>query len=251
MNNAVVKRLFFSSLIFVFLSFCLVAQEAAQEAAQETDDKFEQFAELKIIQYCKSPISAERYGVVGTYGIGQEDWTARAGFSFAKKDGVLNLSGIWHPLRAGNWNFGIELIYNLDFYWSYALCITNNILPGFYFDWNPASWYRMTLHADYFLKLRSLFALEGTPCLWNSSFAFSWKNSFFPAKDFCIYLEFSSIDDFSYKILFSPIFVLGFDYTIKEVWSLCVEVLTEYQDFFTLSAQYFDTLINISVRYKW
>ena len=252
------KRKIISIVFIMFFAICLFAQEAESQTEtnvveQQESEKpvLEQAAELKIIQHGKSPIQIERYGIVLDYGLGQEYWKADTRFAFAFKDFVLNLSGAYFPFLVGNWKIGFELTYVLDIYYYYGLCITNNILPGMCFDWNPASWYKMNLHVDYFLKLRSLFSIEGTPCLYNSSFAFSWKNMFYPSPAFCLYLELASVDDFHYIILFAPLFTIGFDYAIKNGWSLCVEVVSEYQDFFTISAHYVDTLVNMSLRYKW
>lgn len=231
-------RRFLLSLILLCLSALAFSQE-----------NLEQSASITFGQDAVKPVSAERFTLSGMYSLAGESFSAQAGLQMGCKDFNTRMQGVYWPLSAGNWTFGAGLIYDLNLHWIYGFTLTNNILPGIYFKWQPSAWYRMELHTDALIKLRTIHAIHET--LINLSLAFEWKNCFMPSENFMLYVKLSSIEDYSYKILFAPSFATGAEYRTGGHMSYALETVIRYQDFFTLSALYNTTVINFTARYTW
>ena len=168
-------------------------------------------------------------------GTGAFDFTTQASYRFLRKDKVT---------------LGTGIIYNLNWFYNYSL--SSNFLPGFYVTWKPVSFYSLNFNIDYFLKIRTLFALSNTyQNLLNSTVAFRFRNDFYLPYNINLYFELSSIEKFRYMILCAPSIIFGGTWATNYNFDIIAELAVHYIDFFTLSANYEDTEFRLGVKYKW
>ncbi len=247
------KRIAFVFALFLIFAFDVVAQEYEQ-GLSDSDSvipiKFYQTAEASLgfntMQgYEPSPVYFSAfYNIVGNR------FAAGGGTRLEKGDLQLTLNASYKFFKREKVSLGTGIIYNLN--WLQDFSISNNFLPGFYFTYSPCSFYSLELDADFFFKVRKVFALHNDlSSLINTTLAFSLRNDFYLPDNFLLYFDFASIEQFRYMILCAPSFIFGGQYSGFENLELWLEAAVHYIDFFTLSAHYDDTEIRLGVRYKW
>ena len=235
------KKIFLYIMISALLCTSLFAQE--QESIKSSADCAIGFNSMQ--GYEPSP-----FCIFGNYNVLGKRFEAGAGLKLEKGDTQFTLNGSYRFFKTPQVSLGTGIIYNFD--WLHDVSISNNFLPGFYLWWNPCSFYSLQMNIDFFLKLRGVFALhDDLSYLINATMAFCFHNDFYLPHNINLYFEFASIERFRYMILCAPSFIFGGRYAIKDNLDISLEAAIRYIDFFTLSAHYEDTAINLGVRYKW
>lgn len=243
-------------LLIIIFSFLLIKLSAQGQEQGITDHdtlipiKFNQNVEFDIGINTMQGYEPGPVSFMGNYNIFGNRFSASAGIKLLTGDTQFTLIGSYKFFKHPKISLGTGIIYNFD--WLHDFSISNNFLPELYLNWKPCRFYSLNFNAAFFLKLRNVFALhDDLSYLINTTMAFSLHNDFYLPHDIQLYFEFASIERFRYMILCAPSFIFGAKYSVTEKLDLSLEAAIRYIDFFTLSAHYEDTSINVGVKYQW
>ena len=242
------KRLYVFVVCF-FLAFNLAAQDSGFHF-KEIFSSPVQNAQLSLGLNTLEGFSSAQWIFDAAYNIYNDNFSANCGFEAKYGNFQFTFKPLFWFFKMQKFKIGANIIYNLDFYQN--ISVTSNILLGVDLFWNPIKWYKISFTADYFLKLRTIHAIEAyKPCLVNNTLAFVFSNTFILPKNFSVILELSSIEPFRLLILGAPSFTIGTMYSIKNKIDIIAKATVRYIDFFTISSHYEESLYSLGVRYSW
>ncbi len=184
------------------------------------------------------------------YSMVNENFEIIAATKASVKDVQLTGVFIFFPYIKENLKLGVDASCNID--WYLGISLANHLLAGGVLQWSPCWWYKNNFDFNFMLKERTIFSIADTiPLLWNYSFAISLLHTFFIGNGFYLKHCIATYEMFRHMILCAPTFSFAVGYCLKDKWFLETCLNIRYTDFFTLSAYYEDSEININVRYKF
>ena len=214
--------------------------------------RFPSFKSIELSAGYNTASAFESYSFFGNlkFLLDSEKVRIRTGLQYGSGNVDFSNSFVYWPLRFSCVRLGLGLIYNLEFFLDISM--THNLLPGFYLECRPCSWFSFDFMLSFFIKGRTIYALkDDCPLLMNYSAATGFNFNFYLPYNIALFLGMNSCEDFRYMVLGASSFSAGISYVLNDSWSFYFTGTARYVDFFFLSSAFEDAEFKLSARYTF